>query len=122
MEFHLTSCVQGYHVYKAPNVGELFSCQREEGNSKDPYAVAVMSDGNVVDHIPRLMSAACSLFLRRLGTITCKIIGSRRYSADLPQGGLELPCQYIFRGDIDLMKKLKKLLATQACNIVTSCS
>ena len=47
---------------------------------------------------------------------TCRIIGSRRYSADLPQEGLELPCQYIFRGDIDLVKKLKKLLATQACS------
>ena len=40
-------------------MGALFSCQREEGNSEDPYTVAVISDGNVyiVGNIPRLMSA-----------------------------------------------------------------
>ena len=60
IEFHLTSCIQSYLKF---NVGELFSCQREEGNSEDPYAVVVISDGNVyvVGHILRLMSAACSL-------------------------------------------------------------
>ena len=90
MEFQLTSCVRGYHVYKDvwnPSIGEEFHCKREEGNSEDPYAVAVYN-GGVVGHVPRLISAACSLFLRRLGTITCRIIGSQRYSADLSQGGL----------------------------------
>ena len=38
--------------------GELFSCLMEEGNLKAPYAVA---DFNVVGHISKLMSAACSL-------------------------------------------------------------
>ena len=44
-------------------VGELFSCQRQERNSEYPYAVAVILNGNVyvVGHIPKLMSAACSL-------------------------------------------------------------
>ena len=116
MEFQLTSCVRGYHVYKAvwsPSVGEEFQCEREEGNSEDPYAVAIKHSGEVVGHVPRLMSAACSLFLRRLGTITCRIIGSRRYSADLPQGGLELPCCYIFRANATLVEKLKKLLSAR---------
>ena len=35
------------------------------------------------------MSVACALFLRRKGTIRCTITESRRFSADLPQGGLE---------------------------------
>lgn len=108
-----TSCVRGYHVYKTiwnPSVGDDFNCEREEGNTEDPYAVAVMYSGGIVGHVPRVISAACSLFLERSGTINCRIIGSRRYSIDLPQGGLELPCQYTFQGDEILMKKLKKLV------------
>ena len=47
---------------------------------------------------------------------TCKIIGSRHCSVDLSQGRLELPCQYTFRGDADLIKKLKKILEMQPCS------
>ena len=50
--------------------------------------------------------------LRRGGTITCQVTGTRRYSANrLPQGGLEIPCQLIFRGkksDLDKIEKLMK--------------
>jgi hypothetical protein len=83
---------------------------REAGNAEDPYAVAVVSDGNTVGHVPRMISAACSLFLQRSGTIICRITGSRRYSVDLPQGGLELPCVYTFSGDDRVLSKVKKLL------------
>ena len=44
-QFSLSSCVRGYHIYKAiwnPSIGDNFNCEREEGNSEDPYAVAVM--------------------------------------------------------------------------------
>ena len=34
---------------------------------------------------------------------------SRRYSADLLQGGLEIPCKLIFRGDKEEIAKVKKL-------------
>ena len=34
-------------------------------------------------HLPRKMSKVCSLFLRRGGSIRCKVTGSRRYSSDL---------------------------------------
>ena len=43
--------------------------------------------------------------------IDCVVIGSRRYSADLPQGGLEVPCKLIFNGKHEEIKKLKHLLA-----------
>lgn len=102
-----------YRAVWNPSIGDNFSCEREEGNSEDPYAVAVMYNAGVVGHVPRVISAACSLFLGRSGTITCTIIGSRRYSSDLPQGGLELPCQYNFSGNEVLMKKLKKLITPQ---------
>ena len=88
MEFLIDSCVRGHHVskeYWIPALGKELACQREEGNPY-VYAVAVKIDaGIVVGHLPRKISAACSLFLRRSGTIVCQITGSRRPSSDLPQ-------------------------------------
>ena len=33
--------------------------------------------------------------------------GGSQYSHDLPQGGLEVPCQLTFKGDEKLVDKLK---------------
>ena len=56
MEFHLTTCVQGY--YEIQTWGSYSADAWSEGRRKlragDPYAVAVISDGNV-GNIPRLM-------------------------------------------------------------------
>lgn len=49
--------------------------------------------------------------MRRNGTITCCVTGSRQYSVDLPQGGLEIPCVYNFEGQADNLHKLTKLLS-----------
>jgi len=112
-EFSIESCVRGHHVYKNiwdVSVGEELPCKTESGNEKDPYAVAVMRRHTVVGHLPRKISAACSLFLRRKGTIRCTVTGTRRYSADLPQGGLEVPCILKFRGEPKDVAKVTKLL------------
>ena len=90
MEVHkVESCVRGYHVYGdswTPNVGDLLDCQ-ESGNPNDAYAVAIKNGANVIGHVPRKLSAACSLFLRLGGTMNCEITDShQRYSADLPHG------------------------------------
>ena len=37
----------------------------------------------------------------------CEISGDRRYSRDLPQGGMEIPCEYTFSGAYDLVDKTK---------------
>ena len=92
--------VRGYHVYRdvwAASIGELLPCEREAGNASDRYAVAVMKDFAVVGHVPRKISTICSIFLRRGGTIDCHITGCKRYSRDLVQGGLEVPCLLIFK-------------------------
>ena len=98
------SAVRGYHMYQniwEANYGELLSCTRETGNVFDLFTVCVCSlDGDIVGHMPRKISAICSLFLHRNGTIHCKVTGSRRYSRDIAQGGLEIPCQLSFEGDI----------------------
>ena len=83
---------------------------RERGNSRDVFAVAVVSDGNIVGHLPRHISCICTLFMCGGGEIKCLIAGSRRYSRDLPQGGMEIPCNYIFSGDSDLVEKIRERL------------
>ena len=45
--------------------GETFHCMRETGNSFDPFAVAVVRDGEIIAHVPKLISAAASQFQRR---------------------------------------------------------
>ena len=69
------SAVRGYHIYQdiwEANYGELLSCTRETGNVFDPFAVCVQKDGDIVGHVTRKISAICSLFLRRNGTIHCR--------------------------------------------------
>ena len=51
----------------------------------------------VSGHISRFMSAICSIFLHRGGTIECIVVGARKHSSDLPQGGLEVPCLLKFK-------------------------
>ena len=121
-ELCVESCVRGHHVFKrtwTPSVGEELSCKRESGNNKDPYAVAVMRRGTVVGHVPRKISAACFLFLRRNGTIHCTITGTRRFSGDLPQGGLEVPCKLKFKGQPNDVAKVRKLLTVRSSTSTT---
>ena len=59
---------------------------------------------------PRAISAVYNLFLRRNSTLRCQVTGTRHYSVDLPQGGLEIPCRLIFSGHASLIAKVQKLL------------
>ncbi len=69
---------------------------RESTDGRDRYAVAVIKDGVAIGHLPRKVLRVCSLFLRRGGTIHCRVTGGRRFSSDLPQGGLEVLCKILF--------------------------
>ena len=98
-EFERVCCVRGYHVYKEiweAATGEILICERELHNGRDRYAEAVKKSGTIIGYLPRKLTRVCSLFLRRGGTIICTVTGGRRYSADLPQGGLEVPCSLLF--------------------------
>lgn len=86
-------------------MGEEFPCKREMSNSFDPFAVAVMRGDTVIGHVPRKISSVCSLFLRREGSITCQVSGSKRYSEDLAQGGLEITCLLRFEGGAKVTEK-----------------
>ena len=104
----VASCVRGHHVYnriRTPTLGEELQCVTEDSNDSDPYAVAVMKWDDIVGHVPWRISAACSLLLRRGGVIDCIMTGSRRFSTDLPQGGLEVPCTLKLKGEPKDVKK-----------------
>ena len=112
-EARISSCVRGYHIYKekwTAVIGEVLCCARETGNVLDRYAVGVLKGGDIVGHLPKKLSKICSLFLRRGGSISCKITGKRRHSRDLPQGGLEIPCTLIVVGRKNDVAKVKKLV------------
>ena len=113
-EWEADSCVRGYHLYEsiwAAALGERIGCEREPLNANDRYAVALKKDGAVIGHLPQKISRICSLFIRRGGTIECTVTGTRRYSTDLPQGGLEIPCRLLFSGEKEINKM--KLLCTK---------
>ena len=113
-EFATDSSVRGYHVYQdiwTPVSGEQLVCEREDGNPQDRYAVAIKKSGNIVGHVPRNISMLCSLFMRRGGSIFCVVTGQRRYSSDLPQGGMEIPCRYHFSGNGKEIKKVESYIS-----------
>ena len=125
VSFLVEAVVRGYHAYKdiwTAVYGEELPCEREAGNRVDAFGVAVMKDGMVVGHIPRKISSICSLYLRRGGLIICRVTGSRRYSEDLIQGRLEIPCVLIFKGGATLMTKAKKLVVSVLLGVASSSS
>ena len=65
-------------------------------NSADRYVVAILKEETIIGHLPRKISKVCSLFLRRDGSIRCKVTGSRRYCSYPPQGGLAIPSSLQF--------------------------
>ena len=114
--YEVASCVRGFHVYGdvwTPSIGEILICKREDGNPSDLYAVAIKKGGEVIGHVPRKMSAACALFLQLGGALHCEVTDShRRYSSDLPQGGLEIPCKFVFQCEVskNLVPRVQKLV------------
>ena len=48
--------------------------------------------------------------MRARGSIACKVRGSKRYSYDLPQEGLEIPCTLIFSGKQSKILKIKGII------------
>ena len=49
-------CIRCFHmcsdIWKAAE-GEVLECERETGNAKDRYAVAVKKDATVIGHLPK---------------------------------------------------------------------
>ena len=73
-----------------------------------------------VGHVPRKMSAIYSIFIRHGGTIICVVNGACRYSADLPQGGLEIPCVLRFTAKTQSEAAKTESLLVFAFNITST--
>ena len=102
------NCIHLYNIYQniwSAEVDEHFVCERELLNSSDRYGVAVLKDGYRFGQLSQILS----LFLLENGTIDYVVIGGRRYSSYLPQGGLEIPYKIIFNGKHDDIKKLSEI-------------
>jgi len=76
----------------------------------DRYAVAAKKPGAglIVGHLPKKISRRCSVFILRGGTIRATVTGRRRYSSDLAQGGLEIPCKLKFSGEPKEIQKVRR--------------
>ena len=73
----------------------------------------------IVGHVPGTVSTLCKLFLRHHGSIiSCRIAGGRRYSGDLPQCGMEIPCVLTFMVEQSSVEKVGRLMMN--CNGIGS--
>ena len=99
---------------------------KESFNLRDPYAVATLRGGVVVGHVPRIVLAVCSAFIRG-GGASCEVTGARQYSADLSQGGMEVPCKLTFTAPSKEIDKLHNyyhvpISRRQVSSLITSAS
>ena len=124
--FAIDSTIRGYHVYKdiwSSFIGEVLYCRRDVRNHHDTFAVAVCKGTTVVGHVPRKISAVCYVFLGKTGaTITGTVTGSRRYSHDLPQGGMEIPWVMKFAGCKVMVNNAKSILVDMKRPVLLSVS
>ena len=91
LELETASCIRGYHQYKdiwQAAVGEELLCEREPRNSHD---------GCCETRRDHCWSSTTESLKNMLCSILCTVTGGRKYSSDLPQGGLEAPCMLLFK-------------------------
>ena len=84
--YEFVSMARSYHQYQSiwsAVVGEELPCRIELSNLHNLFTVAICKSNIVVGHVPKRISSICSSFLRRGGSIMCKVTGPRRFSADL---------------------------------------
>ena len=78
----------------------------------DKYAIALTnSDAVTVGHLAKFLSKLAHFFVNHDGEIRCEITGSKRYSSDLEQSGLEIPAKIIFWNSNErIIEEMKKKL------------
>ena len=62
-------------------------------------AIAIISNNQTVGHVPKFLSKLTFFFLKHGATLTVKVTGERRYSFDLPQEGMEIPAEFIYKSE-----------------------
>ena len=120
-ETTFSTCIRRHHVYQKTSrvsrgmdasAREMLSCCHKFANVYDPFAVKVIKAGNTVGHLPKKLSSTCSFFIMKGGVILYKVTDpTRKYSGDLVQCGLVIPCVITLRGTKELIDRVNKLLA-----------
>ena len=75
-------------------MGEILYCSREVDNPYDKRSQLAIHRGVTVGHVPRYVSRGFSLFIQLGGNISYCYCWEDIQETFLPQGGLEIPCQY----------------------------
>lgn len=94
-------------------------CKTESGNNNNRFAVAAspletVSQSMIVGYIPRIISRMYWYFLIHEGSILCEVVGTRRHSSDLLQGGLEIPCfLHFWHEDKHIIQTLRNTIVNQ---------
>jgi len=100
--FVVDSCICGYHPYQAvwlnPVLREALTC---------PGIVMIYLQWQYKMQIALLF---CNLFIRDGGTLDGSVNGSKHYSHGIPEGGVEIPCNYTFSGSAFLTEKTRRCL------------
>ena len=91
-------------------MGEQLLCEGEVQITVDQYAISVKKDSGItIDHLPKKISQVCCMFIQQGGEIIATVSGCRWYSHDLVQGGLEIPCDLTFSGEMQEILELKRV-------------
>ena len=109
-------CIRGYHIYNwtqwTTEIGSILTSEPEKRPGalvEDKYAIAIISNNQTVGHVPKFLSKLTFFFLKHGTTLTVKVTRERRYSFDLPQGGMEIPAEFSYKSEkkklIDQMKE-----------------
>ena len=118
-ELVVLSRIQGYHIYGetwTAVMGEQLLCEQEVRNVVDRYTISVKKDSSItVGHLPQKISQVCSMFIQRGGDKIATVTSRWRYSHDLVQGGLEIPCELTFSGETQEILKLKRVWQQKKC-------
>ena len=117
VSFVFASCIRGHHISKAfwtPTIGETLCCEKESGNAADPYAVAVVLSSEKAIYYSQpcaKKNICCQQSVSSAGWKQHSVCGYGE-KVDLPQGGMEVPCELTFKGNPKYVKKVKKLLSS----------
>jgi len=103
-EFSVPCCIRGYHVYSRKQwnaeIGSILTSEPEVRPGalvEDKYAMAVLNNSQTIGHVLKFLSQLIFFFLKYEGTLSIKVTGERRFSFDLPQGGMEIPAECTFK-------------------------
>ena len=60
-------------------------------------------------HLSKFMSKLAHFLVKHAGKFRCEITGSKRYSSDLEQSGLEIPAKRMFKNSNErIIEEMKK--------------